>query len=132
MRVLAPATVALCVAASLAGCSGDPPAVCQSLDGLEDSIAQVRDIDLSSDDDLSQLTAGLEDVRSDWEQVRSDAGSEFADQIDAVTSSYDSLRSTVEAVQADPSGTTVAEAAAAVSAFSAAVETFVEDVNLTC
>jgi hypothetical protein len=42
------------------------------------------------------------------------------------------VRTTVEAVQTDASGTTVAEAAAALSAFGTAVQTFVEDVRLTC
>ena len=132
MRVLAPSVASLLVAAVLTGCGGEEPAVCGSLDRLEESIDVVRDLDLTADDDLQQLTTALQDVQAGVEQVVSDAGEEYAEQIQAVQSSYDALRSTAEAVRSGTSDSTLAEAGAQVAEFGTAVETFAEDLRTTC
>jgi hypothetical protein len=119
----------LLLAGLVAGC-GEDPAVCQAVDDLQASVADVKDVDLRSDGGLQDLDAALDGVRDDVDAVRSEASDEYADQAAAVKSAFSDLQSSVKDTR-EGTGTLAATAAAA-STFRTAVKTLVEDVRTTC
>jgi hypothetical protein len=123
---------ALMLALSLAACSEDTPAVCDSLSNLKASVADVKAINLSSSDDLSALESGLKTIGSDLTKVKTDAESEFASQIETVETSYAALKTSVEAATTNPAAATLSAAGSALRAFGTDVQTLISDVQSTC
>ena len=133
MRIaIGSAAVLLVLSAALAGCSGDDPEVCQSVDDLESSVTDARDVDVTADNAIDELTTALDAVKSDLDAVKSEAKAEFADQIDSVESAYSTLETSASAAAAAPSADTLSTAGADLSAFGTAVQTLIEDVQATC
>jgi ABC-type oligopeptide transport system substrate-binding subunit len=128
---LAAATfVMLC--ASLAACSEDKPAVCDSVDSLKSSVDDLKDIDVTESGALSELQNGLADIDGELAQVKSDAESKFSSQIDAISTAYDALKTAVQAAVADPSAASLAAAGSAWTGFSTDVKALIDDVQSTC
>ena len=111
------ASAALLLSAALAGCGGDEPAVCGSVDDLKASIEDVRSIDIESPDALTQLETGLETVKSDFDTVKADAKTELSSELGTVDSAYTAVTTAVEDAVAGPSQATLSAAGAALSAF---------------
>lgn len=133
MTRLVLALVSVLLGASLVGCGGkDKPAVCGSVDTLQGSIGDLKDISLTSSGALSSLQTQLTTVKNDFDALKTDAKSQFATQITAVDTSYTTLKTSAEAASSAPSATTLATAAAALSAFASSVQTLVTDVQATC
>jgi hypothetical protein len=124
--------VALVLGASLVGCGKDKPAVCGSVDDLKTSVANLKDIDITSSSAVSDLESGLSTIKTDLGQVKTDAKSEFSSQIGAAEASYTAAKSSVDAAKADPSAATLAAAGSALSAFNTAVRTLISDIQSTC
>jgi len=130
---LIPAVVAsIAISASLAACSEDPPAVCDSVSSLRASVDDVKKVDVASSGGLSDLRSGLSAVGDDLAQVKSDAAAEFGAQVDRVEASYTELNNSVESARKSPSAEAVKAAGTALSAFGADVEALVKDVQTTC
>ena len=70
-RALAASTVLLGVL--VAGCGADDPAVCGSVNDLKSSFDDLKNIDVTSSGALSELQTGLTTLKSDFDQVRTDA-----------------------------------------------------------
>ena len=80
------------LSAALVSCSSDEPEVCSSVDDLESSVADAKDVDVTADGAIDELTTALEAVKSDLDAVKADAKSEFADQITSVESAVQHAR----------------------------------------
>ena len=109
--------VSVALAAALAACGGDKPAVCGSVDSLNQSVQNVKKIPLYSASSLGDVERELPAIESDLAQVKADAKSESSSQIDAVESSYANLRTSVEAAKTDPSPDTLRATGSALSTF---------------
>jgi hypothetical protein len=131
-RSVALTIATLMLAASLAACGGDKPAVCGSVDNLKSSVDDVKDIDVTSSGAVSDLQTGLTSVESDLTAVKADAKSEFSTQIQAVLQSLSALKTSVDAAKANPTAATLSTAGAALSAFDTGVEALVSDIKSTC
>jgi len=126
------ALTALVLALPLSACSEDEPAVCGSVDELQASAEDVRDVDITASDDLTDLQSALQAVESDFADVKTDAEAEFSAPVDAVESSLAALRTSVEAAESTPTPETLAAAASALSDLGTEVQTLVDDVTSTC
>ena len=122
----------LLLGAALAGCGDDTPAVCNSVDNLQTSVDNIKDIDVTSSTGVEDLQSGLTTVESDLADVKTDAESEFSPQIDAVDTAFAKVKTSVDAAKADPTPKTLASVSSAVSAFNAALQTLTSDVQSTC
>jgi len=122
----------LLLGAALVGCGDDEPAVCGSVDELQTSVDNVKDIDVSSSSGVSELESGLADVESNLADVKSEAEAEFSSQLDAVDSALATLKADVDAATTNPTAPAVSEVSSAASAFIAALDTLISDVQGTC
>ena len=129
-RALAVSTVLLGVL--VAGCGADDPAVCGSVNDLKSSFDDLKNIDVTSSGALSELQTGLTTLKSDFDQVRTDAKSEFASGIDAVETAYDAVKTAVTAATEDPTAATIGAAASALSSLATEVQALVTDIQATC
>ena len=129
-RALAAAAVLLGVLVS--GCGADDPAVCGSVNDLKSSFDDLKDIDVTSSGALSKLQTGLTTLKGDFDQVRTDAKSEFASGIDAVEAAYDAVKAAVTAATDDPTAATIGAAATALSSLATEVQALVTDIQATC
>ena len=71
-------------------------------------------------------------MKSDFDQVKTDAKSQFSTQIDAVDGAYTTLVSTANTAKSSPSAANLAALAAAASTMLADLQTLVSDVQKTC
>ena len=127
------AVVSFALAAALTGRSEDQPAVCSSVDSLNQSVENVKEIDVNSPSALADLESGLKGIEGgDLADGKADAQFEFASQIDAVESSYSGLQTSFEAAQPDASADTLAAAGTALSTFGIEVESLISDIESTC
>ena len=124
--------VSVALAVVLAACGENKPAVCSSVDSLNQSVQNVKEIPRYTASSTSDVERELLAIESDLSQVKADAKSEFSSQIDAAESSYASLRTSVEAAKADPSPETLRAAGTALSTFNADVESLISDIKSTC
>jgi len=133
MKALSLTLVSLLLGASLVACGGkDKPAVCNSVDTLESSITDLKNIDITSSGAVSSLQTQLTTVKSNFDAVKADAKSQFSTQIDAVDSAYTTLVSTATTAKSSPSAANLATLAAAASAMLSNLQTLVSDVQATC
>jgi len=126
------AAVTFVLGAALVGCGDDEPVVCGSVDALQSSVDDLKDIDVSSSSGVSELESGLSGVESDLADVKSEAEAEFSSQLDAVDSALTTLKSDVDAATTNPTAPAVAEVGSAASAFITALDTLIGDVQGTC
>ncbi len=126
------AAVSILLSVCLGGCGGEDPAVCGSVNDLKSSIADLKNIDITSSGALSELQSGLTALKSDFDQVRTDAKSEFASSIESVDAAYSAVKSAVEAATADPTAATIAAAGSALSSLRTELEALVSDIESTC
>ena len=134
MKALLLTLVSLLLGASLVACGGkDKPAVCGSVDTLKSSITDLKNIDITSSGAVSSLQSQLTTVKSDFDQVKTDAKSQFSTQIDAVDGAYTTLVSTANTAKSSPSAANLAAlAAAAVRRCSRTSRRSSRDVQKTC
>ncbi len=124
--VVFPAFIACLLLA--AGCGGEQSsAVCQDLRVVQDTVQEIRDIELE-EGALEELDQSAAELRSSVAGVRENAGEDLGDEVDAFESSLVALREDLETVSAegDISAESVNALAApvsnAVDAFQALVE----------
>ena len=122
----------MALAAALAACGGNKPAVCSSVDSLNQSVQNVKDMPLYTANSPGDVERELPAIESDLAQVKADAKSEFSSQIGAVESSYANLRTSVEAAKTDPSPGTLRAAGTALSTFNTDVGSLISDIRSTC
>ena len=126
------ALTTLILALPLTAFGEDASAACGSVDDLKASVNDLKQVDVSSPDDLPDLQSALKAVESDFAGVKKDAKSEFSARVDAVETSLAALKSSVGQAQKAPAADTVAAAVSALSAFGTQVQKLVGDVKSTC
>jgi hypothetical protein len=131
MKTLIAATT-LMLAASLAACSEDKPAVCSSVDNLKASTEQVKKVDVTSSGGLTDLQTALKAVQGDLATVKADAKTKFSAPLDAVEKSFATLKASIQSAKTDTSAATIATAGSALSSFRTDVQTLIRDVQSTC
>lgn len=125
---------ALLLATTLTACGSadnDQPAVCASLESLESSVAGLTDITLNKDA-LAQLEDGLDEITSDLDDVKDDAGDEFSTEIDAVERASSDLRTTLDAAVATPSLQAIAAVGTPLKALGTSLRSLGDAVKSTC
>jgi hypothetical protein len=122
----------LLLTTTLVACGGDEPAVCGSVNDLQESVEGLKDVDLTSSNGVSDLESALTAVQDDLSSVESEAKSEFSAQLSAVDTAFASLQSSVADVQNDPSTDSLTAAGEALSEFGGAADTLIDDVQSTC
>lgn len=122
------AAVLLC--AALLGCSSDEPAVCASVNGLEASWNDLKDVDLSSGADA--IRTAVDEVRADVAKVVDDAGDEFASEITQLRTAAEQLELRGQAAVDDPSAATLAALGTAVTDFGTSVAKLMDAVADAC
>jgi predicted lipoprotein len=96
-------TVALVL---VAGCSSPDP-VCESLEGLQGSIAALGDVALEQGA-LTSLQEAVTEVQSDVATVRETADEELSDEVGTLESTVQELSSSVSTLVEAPDATTIA------------------------
>ena len=123
--------ISVALAAALAACGGSSH-VCSSVESLNQSVQNVKEIPLYTASSPSDVERELPAIESDLAEVKADAGSEFPSQIDAVESSNANLRTNVEAATTDPTPDTLRAAGTALSTFESDVRSLISDIKSTC
>lgn len=131
IRSIAVGISCLFMVGTLAACSDDKPPVCTSVESLQTSIEDVKNIDLSADT-IPALNDGLLTIEDDLAEVKSDAQTEFASGIESVEGSYTALSQSVAAAQTDPTATTIGQASTALSTFFSDADSLISDIQSTC
>ena len=142
VRFLAVAVVSI-ASLTLAGCgggddsesgnpvAGDTPAVCSSVDALEKSVDDVKNVNLDRNA-LPTLKTSLSKVQSAVSQVKRDAKDQYATEVDAVDKAASSVSSSLQGAGASPSAQSLSNVATAVQSLGASVTTLQDSVKSTC
>jgi hypothetical protein len=115
---VASAVIAVLLSASLVACSDDKSAVCTSADDLGTAVEDLKNVDVTASNGVSDLQDKLGTVRSDFEQLKSDAKSQFSSQIDTAV--------------ADPTVANLNAVRAAAPGVESSVQALLSDVKSTC
>jgi hypothetical protein len=116
---------------ALAACGQDKSAVCVEADELQASVQNLRDVTIS-ENGIGALGSALGQVRTELEQLGTEAKSEFQPEIDGVKASVDQLSSSLSAAKADPSATSLGGVGTALRSLDAAVKTLLDAVAGAC
>lgn len=130
-RLLLPAA-ALLVGATLAGCGDDQPAVCTSIDELQNSIKGLADLELTGTTNVAGLEDQIDLVKQDYQQLKDDAKAEYDDQIGAIDADLQTLATNAKAVEDSPSATTIGALKTSRDAVVAGIDALAGDVKSTC
>jgi septal ring factor EnvC (AmiA/AmiB activator) len=132
-RTLLGLGVATLLLAAPTACSDDDSSdVCATLDSLNASIDDVTDVDDVDQDTLTELEDEVGDVRTDLEELRSEASDEYSDEIDAVSEASTNLGTSLDAARATPSSSTMADVVTASQALATAVRNLGDALKDTC
>ena len=109
--------VALAIAALVAaGCGGDDkPAYCSDVSDLQQSVGDLKNVQLSESGALSTLQTDLQKVQSDANAVVSSAKQDFPSQTSALTSSASTVSTTIKQLPASPTAQQLAPVAHEIS-----------------
>jgi hypothetical protein len=135
-RLLA-VVAALFLGAVTAGCSSSssdsqgPPAVCSSVDALQTSVSDLRQVQVTANG-LSALQDAVASVKTDLGQVKKDATSQYATQVDQLQTDFDAVQSAVGAAVDAPSPDTLGVVVSSIRTFADGVTGFAGDVRSTC
>ncbi|HSJ22612.1 MAG TPA: hypothetical protein VK964_18760 [Nocardioidaceae bacterium] len=130
----------LLLGSGLVGCGGDEtspqtseptPAICQDIDALQQSVADLQDIEIG-EDALADLGTQLDTIRGDVGQIRRDTGDENAAEVEAVGTTADSLESSIDAAVASPSAATLTAVGDSVRALASAARNLGDALEDTC
>ena len=99
-----------------AGCGGDDkPAYCSNVSDLQQSVDDLKSVDLTESGALSTLQTDVQKVQSDADAVVSSAKQDFPDQTSALKSSVSSLSTTIEELPSSPTAQQLAALAPEIS-----------------
>jgi hypothetical protein len=133
-RRLAGALFALALTGSLlTACGGEEQsAVCDDVDDLRVSLTSLQAFDIYDPNVLSDLSAVLDQVRSQVQTLAEDASSEYDAEVAVVESSIDDLETSAQAAVAEPGQAALATLEDDVKGFSAAFKDLRAAVGDTC
>ena len=124
--------------AAACGDGGDPaaqspePALCGSVENLDNDISDMNEIDYTSSGGLDQLKSGISRVRQDLTDVKSDVTKEFSDELALTQTSFAAAAASVKTAVNDPSAASLKAVKASLTEFSRNAQTLISDVQTTC
>ncbi len=142
VRFLAVAAV-LTAMLTVAGCGGDDdpesgqptvddtPAVCASVEALQKSFDDVKNVTLDRGA-LPALETSLTQMQADLKQVTSDAEDEYADEVNAIEQAASSVSSSLQEAGASPSAQTLSTVAIAVQSLGTSLTALQDAIKSTC
>ena len=140
MRTASRAVAVLFVGVAAAACASDdgngaapasPPAICSSLQGLQTSVTDLKNVDVSTAG-IAALQDDLAAVGRDVHEVVDDAKKQYATNADQLQANYTSVQSAAKAAQATPSAVTLSTLTWSVAALADGVKAFANDVASAC
>ena len=102
-RMLSTMVVLAAAALVAAGCGGDDkPAYCSNVSDLEQSVDDLKNVQLNESGSLSTLQTDVEKVQSDADAIVSSAKEDFPNETSALKSSVSSLSTTINELPSSP------------------------------
>jgi hypothetical protein len=114
-----------------AGCGAEQAPVCASLESVQHSIQQLRDVNVA-ENGLSQLKTDLQQLRVHLDELTDQAAGQFSTEVQAVQAAVTQFRTTVTTARADPSAVNLAAVRTAFAAVPAAVNNLGQALAGTC
>src|SRR4051812_42158606 len=107
------------------------PEVCSSLDGLQASVTDLRNVQVRADG-LTALQENIAAVGADVRQVVSAGKDQYATNVDQLQTEYAAVQAATTAAKATPSAATLGTLSSSIGALADGVKVFSEDVAGTC
>ena len=102
-RMLSTMVVLAAAALVAAGCGGDDkPAYCSNVSDLEQSVDDLKNVQLNESGSLSTLQTDVEKVQGDADAIVSSAKEDFPNETSALKSSVSSLSTTINELPSSP------------------------------
>ncbi|BFU43239.1 hypothetical protein [Krasilnikovia sp. MM14-A1004] len=112
-------------------CGTDSPAVCDSLDQVQNSIDHVKDTNVS-ENGLTQLKTNLQALQTELQRLKTDAKSQFTAQLTAVQTAADQLKASVASAKTTPSAATLGNVRTAVAGLGTSLQQLGDSMAGTC
>jgi hypothetical protein len=125
------AVVAVAGLFGVAACSTDQPAVCDSLAAVQNTAGHIRNANVS-ENGVTQLQTDLSRLRSELQQLYSDAQAQFATELDGLRAAANQFSASVAAARAAPDATTLSAVRTSVTALQQSVQTLAGAMSGTC
>jgi len=129
----------LVLGAGAAACGdGDPaaqspePALCGSVENLENDISAMNEVDYTSSGGLDQLKQGVSTVQQDLADVTAEAKKEFSDDVALAQKSFKAASESVDKASSNPSSASIKAIKDSLVEFSRDAQTLISDVQTTC
>ena len=127
-------TVVLAAAALVAAACGgdDEPAYCSNVSDLQQSVDDLKNVQLTESGSLSTLQTDIQKVQSDADAVVSSAKEDFPNETSALKSSVSSLSTTIEELPSSPTAQQLAALAPEINGVVTAAKDLDSATNSEC
>jgi hypothetical protein len=130
-RRAVPLMVILVALTGLVGCSSDQPDLCTSVDALESSVDNLKNVQLG-ENGLAEVETYLTQIRDDITDVTTAAKQEFEPEVDAVTDAVDDIDEVLRIAKDQPSAATLRPLAEGVTALASGLTALQQAVSDSC
>ena len=130
-RRAVPLMAILLALTGLAGCSSDEPDLCTSVDALESSVDNLKNVQLG-ENGLAEVETYLTQIRDDITDVTTAAKQEFEPEVDAVTDAVDDIDEVLRIAKDKPSAATIGPLAEGVTALASGLTALQQAVSDSC
>ena len=130
-RRAVPLMAILVALTGLAGCSSDQPDVCTSMDALEASVGNLKDVQLG-ENSLADVETYLSQIRDDITDVAAAAKEQYSSEVDAVTDAVDDIDEVLRIAEDKPSAATLGPLKDAVTALNSGLTALQQAVSDSC
>jgi hypothetical protein len=130
-RRAVPLMAILLALTGLAGCSSDEPDLCTSVDALESSVDNLKNVQLG-ENGLAEVETYLTQIRDDITDVTTAAKQEFEPEVDAVTDAVDDIDEVLRIAKDKPSAATLRPLAEGVTALASGLTALQQAVSDSC
>ena len=132
-RMLSIMVVLAAAALVAAGCGGDDePAYCSNVSDLQQSVDDLKNVQLKESGSLSSLQTAIQEVQSDADAVVSSAKEDFPNETSALKSSVSSLSTTIEELPSSPTAQQLAALAPEINGVVTAAKDLDSATNSEC
>ena len=130
-RRAVPLMAMLVALTGLAGCSSDEPDLCTSMDSLESSVGNLKDVQLG-ENGLAEVETYLSQIRDDITDVTAAAKEQYSSEVDAVTDAVDDIDEVLRIAEDKPSAATLGPLKEAVTALNSGLTALQQAVSDSC
>ena len=113
------------------GCSSDQPDLCVSVDALESSVDNLKNVQLG-ENGLAEVETYLTQIGEDIEDVTDAAKEQYSSEVDAVTDAVDDIDEVLRIAKDQPSAATLRPLAEAVTALASGLTALQQAVADSC